>query len=191
MSNNEDAEPEGIRALNYEVFKDYQDPRNRYFYRFDIAIVQLHSNDLEDKLEPLTIEWSYKSWEDPEKKICWAGYPQRSRDNNTRRYILEKSHQPISKQSEFIFYKDSDAGCDGSPLLRLSEQKGSGVNPRQGSRLTTVGLHNGLLGKDSYGLSFNTFESTQEMIFQLVELMGINGLMPEGLYEPSNKKTRQ
>jgi hypothetical protein len=73
LSNNEDAEPEGIRALKYEVFKDYKDPRNRYFYRFDIAIVQLHSNDLEDKLEPLAIEWSYKSWEDPGKEFVRQG----------------------------------------------------------------------------------------------------------------------
>jgi hypothetical protein len=95
---------------------------------------------------------------------------------------IHSGKEPISKQSEFIFYKDSDGGCGGSPLLKLSQQNGSGVNPRQGSRLTTVGLHNGLLGKDSYVLAFNTFESMQEMIFQLVELMGINDLMPEGSY---------
>jgi hypothetical protein len=38
-----------------------------------------------------------------------------------------------------------------------------------------VGLHNGVLGAGSYGLSLNTFESPQEMIFQLIELMGIKG----------------
>jgi hypothetical protein len=57
-------------------------------------------------------------------------------------------------------------------LLKLTKQEGTAANS---TNLTTVGLHNGVLAKGSYGLSLNTFESPQEMIFQLIELMGIKG----------------
>lgn len=75
-----------------------------------------------------------------------AGY-----DGSTRKHNrLEVYDKVLFRQDEFLYYRESKYGQGGGPLV-IEDEKSKDHSQK------VIGLHRGVRGMDSIGISFNTY----------------------------------
>jgi V8-like Glu-specific endopeptidase len=97
----------------------------------------------------LDIEWSYKRWEHLSPSLHLFGYPENLKNKTTKINEMKYENKYIMHQDEMVCYRNTCGGESGGPLVKLS-------NSEKGSKIKLVGVHKGVRGNNSVGLTLNS-----------------------------------
>jgi V8-like Glu-specific endopeptidase len=77
------------------------------------------------------------------------GYPENLKNKKTKINEMKHEKKFIIQQDEMVCYSNTCGGESGGPLVKLS-------NSDTGSKVKLVGVHRGVRGNNSLGLTLNS-----------------------------------